>query len=89
MKRANQFHIAGLCTGTVGYVGDGINRTVDGGVLLVHDEAKHGEEGGVDQGDAEADDADGKHQHEEVAGEGDEEAGDSLQHQTPQRQGPL
>ena len=79
--------LCGTCT--IGYICNGIDRAVDGGVLLVHDEAKHGQEGRVDEGDPKADDADWKHEDEEVAREGDEEAGNALQHQTDQGQGPL
>ena len=77
----------GTCT--VGYICDSIDGAIDGGVLLVHDESEHGEEGGVYEGDAKADDADWKHEDKEVLGEWDEEAGDSLQHQTDQGQRPL
>ena len=65
-------------TCAVGYVGDGVDGSVDGGVLLVDDEAEHGEERGVDESDPEADEADGDHQREEVGREGDEETGDSF-----------
>ena len=79
--------LCGTCA--VGYIRNGIDGAIDSGVLLVHDEAKHGEEGGVDEGDPEADDADWKHEDKEVAGEGDEEAGNSLQHKTNQGERPL
>ena len=61
----------------VGNVRYGVDRPVDRDVLLVDDESECGEEGRVDQGDAEADDADGDHQEEVVGAEGDDEAGDA------------
>ena len=67
-------------TCTVWYVCNGIDRAIDRRVLLVDDEAKHGEQGGVDEGDPEADDTDWKHEDKEVASEGNEETGNPLQY---------
>ena len=55
----------------------GIDGSVDADILLVDDEAQGWEQGGVDEGDAEADDADGDHQQEVVGAEGNDEAGDA------------
>ena len=89
ISATHQRHNKWCGTCTIGYICNGIDRAIDGGVLLVNDESEHGQESGVDEGDAEADDADWKHEDEEVAGEGDEEAGDALQHEADQGQGPL
>ena len=85
----HQRHNKWCGTCTIGYICNGIDWAIDGCVLLVNDESEHGEESSVDEGDPEADDTDRKHEDKEVAREGYEEAGDALQHQTDQGQGPL
>ena len=75
--------------GAVGNVSNCVNGSVHARELFVDDETKGGEQRGVDEGNAEADDADGKHQEEIARAEGDEEAGDALESKSNESQGPL
>ena len=75
--------------GAVADVRDGVDRSVDAGVLLVHNVAEGRQEGRVNQGYPKADDTDGEHEGKVVGTEGDEEAGKALQGQPDEGQQPL
>ena len=72
----------------IGDVGDGVHGSVDGHVLFVDDEPKHGKQGRVDESDAEADDTDGDHEDEVVGAKGDEEASNAFECKSDSGQGP-
>lgn len=73
----------------VGDVGDGVDAAVHGRVAHVDEVAERGQDGRVDERDAEADARDGYHDGQVVGAEGDDEAGDALERQPARRQHPL